>query len=318
MKYYVGIDLGGTNIVAGVVNEKYEIIAKESTKTNLPRSAEEIINDMVILAKTAVENANLTMNDIVSVGVGAPGTVNGETGVIEYANNLKFENVPLKKTLEKELNKPVYVNNDANVAAFGEYKAGSAKGSKNAIAITLGTGVGGGIVLDGDIYSGSNFAGAELGHIVINLDGSYCTCGRHGCFEAYCSATALIARTIFAMVANKSSAMWDICQHDLNKVNGKTAFDGKRIGDPTATEIVDTYIKYLACGVTSIINIFQPDILCIGGGICKEGDYLLKPLKELVSKEVYSKNSKKQTEIVIAKLGNDAGIIGAALLGENK
>ncbi|MBE6855209.1 MAG: ROK family protein [Ruminococcus sp.] len=318
MKYYIGIDLGGTNIVAGVVNENYEIIAKASTKTNCPRPANEIADDMAKMAIQAVENAKLTMDDIGWVGIGTPGIANSSTGIIEYSNNLGFENTPMVEMIQKHINKPVFIENDANAAAYGEFVAGAAKGANNAVCITLGTGVGGGIVIDGKIYSGSNFAGAELGHTVISVDGPQCSCGRKGCFEVFSSATGLIRMTKEAMEAHPESGMHALSAERGGKVSARTSFDAMRAGDATAKQVVDDYLKYLAAGITNTINIFQPDVLCIGGGVCNEGDALLVPVKELVAKEVYTRNSKKNTEIVIAKLGNDAGIIGAAFLGMAK
>ncbi len=318
MKYYVGIDLGGTNIVAGVVDEEYKILSKASVKTNCPRPAEEIMDDMAKVVFEAVEKSGLSLNDIEWVGVGAPGTANVETGIIEYANNLGFENVHMVEYLQKKINKPVHIENDANAAAYGEFLAGAAKGTKHAVCITLGTGVGGGIIIDEKIYSGFNFAGAELGHMVIEVDGASCTCGRKGCFEAYSSATGLIRMTKEAMEVDKSSKMWEMSKVEDGKVTARLAFDAMRAGDKSAKEVVDKYIKYLAIGIANTINIFQPEVLCIGGGVCNEGDALLVPLKELVEKEVYSRNSGKNTKIVIAKLGNDAGIIGAAFLGQSR
>lgn len=312
MKYYIGIDLGGTNIVAGVVNEKYEIIAKAKTPTNRPRPVEDICADMARVALEAVALAGLTIDDIQSVGVGSPGTVNSDTGVIEYANNLDFNDAPVASLIRKVIDKPVYCENDANAAAYGEFVAGSAKGANNAVCITLGTGVGGGIIIDGKIYSGFNFAGAELGHMVVEVDGPKCTCGRHGCFEVYSSATGLIRMTKEAMDANPDSKMHEMMG---DHVSGRLAFNAMRAGDDAAKGVVDKYIKYLAAGIANTINIFQPEILCIGGGVCNEGDALLIPLKESVDKEIYTRNGAKKTEIVIASLGNDAGIIGAAFLG---
>ena len=313
MKYYIGIDLGGTNIVAGVVNENYEIIAKSSVKTNLPRPEQEIAADIIKVSKQAVADAGLSMDQIEWVGMGTPGIANSETGIIEYSNNLGFVNTPMVKYLEEGLQKPAFIENDANAAAYGEYVAGAAKGAKNAVCITLGTGVGGGIIVDGKIYCGSNFGGAEIGHTVISVDGPQCTCGRKGCFEVYSSATGLIRMTKEAIAENPDSSM-----AAEEKISGRTAFNHMRKGDKTAKEVVDKYIKYLAAGITNTINIFQPDVLCIGGGVCNEGDPLLVPMKEIVARENYTRNSPKNAEIVIAKLGNDAGIIGAAFLGNAK
>lgn len=315
MKYYIGIDLGGTNIKAGVVNENYEIVSTAKVKTNLPRPSEEICDDMVKVALEAVEKAGISIDDVQSVGVGTPGIANSGNGVVEYSNNLGFENVPMAKMIGEKINKPVFIENDANAAAYGEFVAGAAKGANDAVCITLGTGVGGGIIINGKIYSGFNYAGAEIGHTVIEVDGPQCTCGRKGCFEVFSSATGLIRMTKEAMEEDKNSLMWQMMKEDGDHVSGRLAFNAMRAGDKSAKEVVDKYIKYLAAGITNTINIFQPDILCVGGGVCNEGDPLLLPLKELVKKEVYTRNSNKNTEIVIASLGNDAGIIGAAFLG---
>lgn len=315
MKYYVGIDLGGTNIVAGIVDEQYNILAKASTKTNCPRPDREIARDMAKMAIQAVENAKLTMEQIEWIGIGTPGIANSRDGIIEYSNNLGFVNTPMVKYIQEDIDKPVFVENDANAAAYGEFVAGAAKGANNAVCITLGTGVGGGIIIDGKIYAGSNFAGAEIGHTVISVDGPQCTCGRKGCFEVFSSATGLIRMTKESMAKNPDSSMHKLVAERSGKVSARIAFDAMRMGDAAAKAVVDDYIKYLAAGITNTINTFQPDILCIGGGVCNEGDALLLPVKELVAKEVYTRNSKQNAQIVIAKLGNDAGIIGAAFLG---
>lgn len=315
MSYYVGIDLGGTNIVAGVVDKNYNIIAKAKCKTNSERGFEAIVNDMSHLAVEAVERAKLTMEDIAWVGVGAPGTINQDTGVVEYSNNLDWYDVPLKAMMQERLQKEVHMDNDANAAAYGEYVAGSAKDADIAIMVTLGTGVGGGVVIGNKVYTGFNFAGAELGHSVIIKDGRQCTCGRKGCLETYASATGLITTTKEAMDADKSSIMWEMIKEEGGHISGKTAFMASDKGDKAGKVAVDKYISDLACGITNIINIFQPNILCIGGGVSHEGDALFQPLKAIVEKEVYSRNSKNNTEIVLATLGGDAGLIGAALLG---
>lgn len=314
--YRLGIDLGGTNIVAGVVDKKYKIVAKASCKTAVPRPESEICDSMAEVAKKAVEKAKLTMDDIESVGIGVPGAVNPKTGVIEYSANLFFHNWEVVEMMEERLGKKVHIENDANAAALGEYLAGSAKGAKNAVAITLGTGVGGGIIIDGKIYSGSNFAGAELGHMVIVKDGKECACGRRGCWETYASATGLINLTKQKILSEKLefSYMLKLCDGDINKVNGRTAFDAMRDGDPTAKSVVEEYISYLSCGLVNIINIFQPDVLCIGGGISNEGENLLGPVRSYVERERYTKHNDKQTVICKCTLGNDAGIIGAAYL----
>lgn len=314
MKYYIGIDLGGTNIKAGVVDENYNIIAKATTKTNCPRPAKEIADDMCKVSIEACKNAGISIDDIEWVGIGTPGIANNVEGTIPYSNNLDFHNVPIRKYINEHINKLVYVANDANAAAYGEFVAGAAKGSKNAVCITLGTGVGAGIIVDGKLLVGSNYAGAELGHMVIEVDGPQCTCGRKGCFEVFSSATGLINMTIEGMENDNSSVLWKYKERD-GKVSAKHAFDAMRAGDSAGKKVVDKYIKYLAAGIANTINIFQPEVLCIGGGVCNEGDPLLLPVIDLVNKEVYTHMFNENTKIMLAQLGNDAGIIGAAFLG---
>lgn len=317
--YTIGIDLGGTNIVASVVDDDYNIIGTSKTPTNSPRSADEIFDDIADVCEEAVKTAGLTMEDIDSVGMGTPGTVN-QDGVIEFANNLAFNNVPARTMLAKRINKPeekVFIENDANCAALGEAYAGCGNGAKDFVAVTLGTGVGSGVIIGGKIVNGVNYAGGECGHMVIVVDGEQCSCGRKGCWEAYASATALIRQTKKAMEEYPDSLMHKLAKEE-GKVSGRTAFDAMRLGDIAGIKVVDDYIKYVACGLINIVNALQPEIICIGGGICNEGETLMKPLRRFVQSERYSIHSKIQTKIVKAELGNDAGVIGAALLGRTK
>ncbi len=312
--YHLGIDLGGTNIAVGVVDENFKIIGRGKMKTNCPRPAEEICDDMATAAKMAIEDAGITMDEIDTIGIGAPGSIDPFNGVIAISNNLRFENVSMGEMLKERLGRDVFLENDANAAAYGEFLAGAGKGTKDMVAITLGTGVGGGIIIGGKLFSGSNLAGGELGHTVIVHNGEPCTCGRKGCWEAYASATGLIKLTKKAMQANPDSKMWELCGGDINNVSGRTSYDGMRAGDKTAIEVVNDYEDYVACGVTNMVNIFQPEVLCIGGGISKEGDTLLQPIVGKVATDRFSKNVAKQTLVKIAELGNDAGIIGAAYI----
>ncbi len=313
--YRIGVDLGGTNIAVGVIDKNYKIIGLGKAKTNIPRPAEEIFDDIVKCIYAACEDANADISEIESIGIGTPGSCDKENGVILYANNLYFDHVPAVKLINDKIpGVKVYIENDANCAALGEALAGSGKGKKSFIAITLGTGVGGGVILDGKILAGCNDAGGELGHISIKFDGEQCNCGRVGCFERYASATALVNQTKAAMEANKDSKMWELCGGDIENAGGRTAFDAMRAGDECGKRVVDNYIRYIAIGTTDIVNIFQPEMICFGGGICNEGETLLAPLREYVAKWRYSKMQEKQTEICRATLGNDAGIIGAALV----
>ena len=315
--YKIGIDLGGTNIAAGIVDENYNIIAKGSVPTIADRDPEEIIKDMGALCNDLLREANLTGADIACAGIATPGTANRDTGVVEYANNLPFVKFPIAAVLKKYLDvKTVLIENDANAAAKGEAVAGAAKGCNHAIMITLGTGLGGGIIIDKKVYSGFNFAGAELGHTVIEYNGRQCTCGRKGCWEAYSSATGLINITKDKLAATEDTIMHKLVEENGGEVSGKTAFAAARQGDKAGAEVVAEYIGYLACGITNIINIFQPEVLCIGGGVCKEGDYLIDPMMKIVLKDQYTRDNDNKTQIKIASLGNDAGIIGAAVLDE--
>ena len=295
--YTIGIDLGGTNIVASVVDDDYNIIGTSKTPTNSPRSADEIFDDIADVCEEAVKTAGLTMEDIDSVGMGTPGTVN-QDGVIEFANNLAFNNVPARTMLAKRINKPeekVFIENDANCAALGEAYAGCGNGAKDFVAVTLGTGVGSGVIIGGKIVNGVNYAGGECGHMVIVVDGEQCSCGRKGCWEAYASATALIRQTKKAMEEYPDSLMHKLAKEE-GKVSGRTAFDAMRLGDIAGIKVVDDYIKYVACGLINIVNALQPEIICIGGGICNEGETLMKPLRRFVQSERYSIHSKIQTK----------------------
>ena len=313
--YNIGIDLGGTNIAVGLVNENNEIVLKGSVPTKADREISLVIDDMAALCLKVIADAGLSVSDIEHAGVSSPGTVNPETGVVVYANNLNMHHVPLAKMLSERTGiKEIFLANDADAAAYGEAVAGAAKGAKDSVMITLGTGVGGGIIIDGKIYSGFNHAGGELGHTVIEKNGRPCSCGRHGCWEAYSSATGLIKMTKEKMREYPDSKMWELCDGDIEKAGGKTAFKAARAGDAAGKAVVDAYVGYLACGLTNMINIFQPEILSIGGGVCNEGDYLLDPVKKIMFSECYSRDGVPQTEVRIAKLGNDAGIIGASAL----
>lgn len=311
--YNLGIDLGGTFVKAGVVDAQNKVVCKTSVPTMVDDGNDAVVDNIVKACMTALEEAGLKIDDVANVGIGCPGAVNTDTGTVEISGNLKMRNFRIAEKLESKLGRKVYIGNDANAAALGELVAGAAKGAKDAVCVTLGTGVGGGVIIGGRLYSGTNFAGGELGHTVIIMDGEQCNCGRKGCWERYASVTALIRQTKAAMEENRDSKMWEIAG-SLDNVDGKTSFDAMRMGDETGKAVVAQYIRYVACGVTDMVNIFQPDVLCIGGGISKEGDALLAPLYDIVVKERFTKESDKQTKIVAATLGNDAGLIGAANL----
>ena len=313
--YYIGIDLGGTNIAAGIVNDDFTILKKASTPTMATREPSAILDDMAKLCYDLLDEAGLKVEDIEYAGIATPGTANHDTGIVVYANNLPFLNYPLAEELKARIPfKAVYIENDANAAAKGEAVAGAAKGTSNSVMITLGTGVGGGVIIDNKIYTGFNYAGAELGHMIIVANGRRCSCGLKGCWEAYSSATALIKMTQEAMDRNQDTILWAMCNGNTNAVNGRTAFNAMRQGDLVAAEVIYSYIDYLACGIINIINIFCPEVLSIGGGISNEKERLLDMLLPRIGLRIYSSNSAQRTLIKIAELGNDAGFIGAAAL----
>lgn len=314
--YRIGVDLGGTNIVAGVVDENNKIVAKGNVSTRSNRDAEKIVEDIKLAIKFSMKYANITIDDVSIIGIGTPGSVDRKAGIIEYANNLNFDHVPIREMLESEFHKTVYLENDANCAALGEAIAGAGNGVDEFVFITLGTGIGAGVVVNGKLVHGCNDAAGEIGHTVINFGGERCTCGRRGCWEAYASASALIRQTREAMCKNYDSVMWDMVEYDLKRVDGTVPFEAMRDNDPTAKSVVNNYIYYLSVGIVNLINTFQPKILCIGGGMCAEGETLLYPVRNFVKNERYSVYAKNQTQICAAVLGNDAGIIGAALLTE--
>ena len=277
MKYYAGLDLGGTFVKGGIVDETGAIVRADKIPTGKDRPYGEIAADMAGLVRKIAADANVSM----------------------------WNNVPLCAEIEKNLGIRAFVTNDANAAALGEAWCGAGRKYGSIVFITLGTGVGGGVIIDGKLFQGFRSAGAELGHVVIRMGGAQCTCGRKGCFEAYASATALIRQTREAMEKHPESKLWDLCGGDLEKV------EGKALGDETAKRIVSRYVKYLAEGLVNICNEFRPEAIVLGGGVCGAGDVLLKPLKRRINRYIYGGTKYAPVKVVIASLGNDAGLVGA-------
>ena len=310
-KYYLGIDLGGTFIKGGIVDDAGNIILQDSTPTEREKGGAAVAQNIASLCKKLLKQANMTESDVVGIGMGSPGMIDSKTGEVVYSNNLAWEHFFLADEVQKHISLPVKVANDANVAALGETKFGCGKNYNNTVMFTLGTGVGGGIIIDGKLFEGNRSAGAEIGHSVIVAGGEQCSCGRRGCLEAYASATALIRDTKRAMLAHKDSKMWEI--GDIDSVTGKTAFDYKD-SDIYAKEVVDNYIQKIGVGLTNAANVFRPEAIILGGGVCAQGDNLVKPLQEYLNKELYAGEKGPQVKILIATLGNSAGLLGAAAL----
>lgn len=311
----IGIDLGGTNVAMGIVTQEGKILAKASIPTQVELGVDSILSRMAEGVKTLVSESNVSWEDISHVGIGSPGAVNSAKGWVRSACNLGFENLMLADRMSALLCKPVHVENDANCAAFAEAKVGAGEGCLDCLTVTLGTGIGGGIVINSKLYRGFNGFGGEFGHTIICHDGEPCACGKRGCFETYASATALIRETKRAAEQNPHSLLNTLAQRD-GAFSGKTVFDGAAQGDETAKAVLDRYIEMLSVGIVNLIKIFQPERVIIGGGISHAGEALLTPLEKAVTSLAYRKTvpDGDRTRLCLAKLGNDAGIIGAALL----
>ena len=315
---YIGIDVGGTNLVAGVVTEAGEIVSRAKVKAALYPTAEGMVEALVGIARKAVTAAGVSPKDIRYVGAGIPGAVNRKTAYIYHTVNAPFHNTPFGELFRRSwgADVPVYLENDANCAALAEFLMGSGQDCVSMMMVTLGTGVGGGLVANGALQAGINLTGMEIGHMVIASGGVPCTCGRRGCWEQYSSAPALKRMTREEMARSPDSLLWTLCGGSLDQVGGRTAFEAARAGDAAAERVTERYLDYLADGLTNLVNIFQVEQICLGGGVSNERDEdFLRPLQRLVAQRRYTQEGDTQTRIVKASLVNDAGILGAALLG---
>ena len=311
--YYIGIDVGGTNLVAGLVNEAGRILDKVNHPVDKAMSAEELCLDLARMSKKLCEMGSVDFSQIEAVGVGLPGLVDNGAGAVVQTVNMAFDNTPLREIFQREWDVPVFLGNDANCAAAGEYWAGAAKGCDPAVVVTLGTGIGGGMVANGKVFTGFANSGMEVGHMIVHPNGVLCSCGNRGCWEQYGSATALIRLTQLEMERDRDSAMWELCEGDRFKAQGRTPFAAARQGDPAAKRVLAAYLQGLSVGIINLVNILQPEIICLGGGVSgAEDDLLLEPLRELVIQGTFDKNN--PTRLERASLGNDAGVVGAALL----
>lgn len=310
---YIGIDVGGTNLKAGLVDERGAILAVERTPLGIFRGPEPFAETLAELAGAVLHKGGAEPGDISYVGMGIPGAVEG--GNILYTCNIPMRGVPISDLFRRHLDLPVLLGNDADCAAVGEWACGAGRGTRDFAVVTLGTGVGGGFILNGKLYSGGGTVG-EVGHMVIERGGVPCSCGRRGCWEAYASATALARQTQEAMAAHPDSLLHAAAKEN-GGVEGRTAFLAAEWGDAAAREVCRKYVEYLAAGVTNLVNILQPEVLAVGGGVAGAPDALLmEPLRQLVEAECYPRHVGKLPRILRAQLGNDAGIIGAALLGK--
>lgn len=311
--YRIGIDLGGTNLKIGLIDPDYRIVDQSVCETHVQAVADGVIEKIVLQVRDIISKNNLSPKEILGVGLGCPGVINSKTGTVLYSNNFNWHDLPIRSILSQKLNLPLVVTNDAKCAALGELMAGSAIGCKNIVLLTLGTGVGSGIVVNGKLLDGSG-CGGVAGHNTIVQNGRQCTCGRKGCLEAYASATALISETKKQLHMHPESLIADLCGRDPEKIDGRIAFEAAKRGDSYGQQIVDDYIEALANGVSNLVNLFRPEKILLSGGICNEGDTLLTPLNKKVKEYCFANIYLCPPPVEIARLKNTAGIIGAASL----
>ncbi len=309
----IGIDVGGTGIKVGVVSEDYQIIQEDAIPTRTDIPFEEQLKLMADCVLSTIKAAGLTEDDIESVGVGIPGIASARTGEVIKCTNMGWHHVPFRDVFTKYLKKPVCIDNDANVAALAESVAGVSAGTSSSVFIPIGTGIGSGIILNGKIWSGAHHIGGELGHVIFDLDGVPCTCGNHGCLERYCSATALIRMAREAVEKNPESQIMQLAGRDISRIEAKTVFDAARNKDEVALKVFYHYTDCLAQAVASVINLLDPEVIVLGGGVSKAGSFLLDPLTEMYPKYVVF-NDQPLPPVKIAVLGSEAGMIGAAML----
>lgn len=313
--YYLGIDLGGTHIACGIVNNEGEIISVCETPTKPERPYQEVIADMGKSSLAAIEKAGLTVDDIAAIGVGIPGIADNTTGRVIFCTNLFWHDVPLKDELAKFIDKPLYIENDATVAGFAESVAGVSKGSRSSVFLTLGTGLGGAIIIDGKPWTGAHGVASELGHLTLEVDGIPCTCGKDGCVERYCSATALIRMGRETCIAHPDCALSKAVGGDVKLLNAKLIIDLAKEGDDLALKIFHRYTRYLALTINSIVSFIDPELVVLGGGVSHAGEFLVNAIKEKLPHYLMFKTM-PYADVLLAKLGNQAGIIGAAMLGK--
>ena len=312
---YIGIDVGGTGIQVGVVDEGGHILHRGAivTRTDIPYQDQ--IKAMADCVLDTLAQNGVSLSEVKSIGVGIPGITIPKTGVVPFCTNLGWHDVPFTDEFRKHIDKPIFVDNDATVAGLAEYVAGVSAGTDSSVFITLGTGVGGGIVLGGKVWSGFHGVGSELGHMILELDGEPCTCGNFGCLERYCSATAIIRMARELVERHPDSQIMKAVNSDPAKINAKIVFDAAREGDEIALKVFRRYIRYLSQAIANVINFLDPEMIVLGGGVSKAGSFLLDAVRAEVPKYLLYKTM-PYSRIELAILGPDAGIIGAAMLGK--
>lgn len=312
---YIGMDVGGTGIQIGVVDEHGHILEKGSIVTRIDLPYAEQIARMADCALDTLRRSGYTLDDVQSVGAGVPGIVDPATNIVPFCTNLKWHNVPFAQMMGERIPKPIFVGNDATVAGLAENVAGISAGTQSSVFITLGTGVGGGIVLDGKVWNGFHGVGSEIGHMILELDGEPCTCGNLGCLERYCSATAIIRMARELVAHHPDSLILQAVQGNTANINAKVVFDAAREEDEIAVKVFRRYVRYLSQAIANIINFLDPEMIVLGGGVSKAGSFLLDAVRADVPHYLLYKTM-PYARIELATLGPDAGIIGAAMLGK--
>lgn len=313
MPYYLGLDIGGSNLKLGLLSEDDSLIALLERKSGEFLTAEQLMEQINEMLSTLLTEQKISKDDILAMGVGVPGYVDNDKGIILNTNNLSFYNYPLRDKFTQFTGVPIFLGNDANFAALAESKLGAGRGYKNLVMLTLGTGVGGGIIIDSKLYTGFNNSASELGHHVIRLNGVPCACGRQGCFEVYASATALIRMTREAILHNPASGLAQYVKEQGGKISGRTAFQAAELGDVTAANVISEFIRNVAEGCANIINVFMPQLIILGGGISLSGENFLRRVADISIDLAYLPSGYPEPQFALAELGSNSGVIGAAL-----
>ncbi len=313
---FIGIDLGGTQIKAGIISKEGKVIGKTKVDTPVKEGINAIVDAIYGLIDRLLKTNKLDLQSIKGIGIGIPGVCNSE-GLVYYATNLFWTNVPLGQMLKEKINIPIFVENDATIAAIGESTCGATRGSSNSIFITLGTGVGGGFIINGDVYSGNHGIGSEIGHMMVGKNFYDCNCGSNGCLETFASGTALVKYTKKLLEDPSNSLILKKLNNNMDLLDARLIFDCAKEGDLVANKAVDRLVKYLSIGIANLINLLDPEIIAIGGGMSRAGDFLLDKLNNEVPKYIWLK-SMNLTKIVLASLQNDAGIVGAGMYARGR
>lgn len=317
MKYYIGIELGVKNIVAGIMDKNGKLIRRDTVPTNKDRAFEDIIKDMCSLITKMTDDEDVGLKNIKYIGVGCPGIIDNFNGIVIKNYTLNFNNAQVRAEIQKHINLPVYVENDANCVAIAEYLLGASYGTSSSLTIKIGVGIGGGIIIDGSIYNGFNFGGTEFGHMVIDYKGRECTCGRKGCWEQYASASALINQTRQLISDNPESILANLVKNNVSQITELTIFEAAKAGDKQAEKLCKEFVDYFAEGLANIVNILMPEVVVIAGPISKLGNFLVNPLVEILRERIYCREV-HLPEFKMAEMGTAGIIVGASMLGAFK